>query len=50
MKKMLGTVEVMTNKRTTLPKKLLNALKAKEGDFLLFFEENGEITVTRQPG
>jgi len=50
MKKMLGSIEVMTNNRITLPRKLVSALKAKDGDFLLFYEENGEITVIRQPG
>lgn len=51
MRIMLGSVEVMTNNRITLPKKLVSELDTKDGDFLLFYEEDsGEITVVKQPG
>ena len=50
MKKMLGTIEVMTNRRITLPKKIVTALKAEDGDFLLFYQGDSEITVVREPG
>lgn len=49
--RLLGTVEVMTNKRITIPNKLMEALNAKEGDFLLFYEEdNGKVTIKREKG
>ena len=49
--RLLGTVEVMTNKRITLPGKLMEKLKAKEGDFLLFYEdEGGKIVVKMEKG
>lgn len=50
MKLMLGSVEIMTNKRITLPKKLVTALNAKDGDFLLFYDDDGKITVTKERG
>ena len=49
--RLLGTVEVMTNKRVTLPNKLLESLKAKGGDFLLFYEDDsGKIVVKMEKG
>jgi len=49
--RLLGTVEVMTNKRVTIPNKLLDVLKAKEGDFLLFYEDDdGKIIVKMEKG
>ncbi len=49
--KMLGMLEVTTNNRITLPKKLVDALKASSGDFLLFYEkEDGTIVVKREKG
>jgi AbrB family looped-hinge helix DNA binding protein len=49
--RLLGTVEVMTNKRITIPSKLLDTLKAKEGDFLLFYEDdNGKVIVKMEKG
>jgi AbrB family looped-hinge helix DNA binding protein len=44
-------VEVMTNKRITIPSKLLDTLKAKEGDFLLFYEDDsGKVIVRMEKG
>lgn len=49
--RLLGTVEVMTNKRITIPSKLLDTLKAKEGDFLLFYEDDsGKVIVRMEKG
>jgi len=50
MKKMLGSIQVLTNRRITLPKNLVTALNAEDGDFLLFYGDNREITVVRAPG
>jgi bifunctional DNA-binding transcriptional regulator/antitoxin component of YhaV-PrlF toxin-antitoxin module len=49
--RLLGTIEVMTNKRITIPSKLLDTMKAKEGDFLLFYEDDdGKVVVKMEKG
>jgi bifunctional DNA-binding transcriptional regulator/antitoxin component of YhaV-PrlF toxin-antitoxin module len=48
--RLLGTVELGTNKRITVPQKLVDALKMKEGDYIQFFEDKGVITVTAMKG
>jgi len=41
---------VATNKRVTLPKKLTLTLGVDEGDFLLFWEQEGTIVVKAEKG
>jgi len=50
-KRLLGAVEVGTNKRVTMPAKLLDTLKVEDEDFLLFYEDSeGNIVVEAQKG
>ena len=47
---LLGTVEVTTHMRVTVPKKLANALHVDEGDFLLFFKVGENVIVKSEKG
>jgi len=48
--RLLGSVELTTHNRITMPSKLVKALKIGEGDFLLFYEDKGVVTVKVEKG
>jgi len=48
--KLLGTIEVTTNQRVTVPKRLKSALDVHDGDFLLFYEDGGKVVVKSEKG
>lgn len=48
--RMLGSVRISTNKRVTVPDELLDALKIKVGDFVLFYEDKGTVTARGEKG
>ena len=47
---LLGTIQLTTNKRMTIPQNLMDALDVKEGDFLLFYEDGGTVIVKKEEG
>ena len=43
--KLFAAADITTNNRITVPKKVMDALKLKEGDIILFYRKNGTIIV-----
>ena len=43
--KLLGMVEFGTNKRMTLPKKVVELLGLESGDFIIFYEDKGAVVM-----
>jgi len=48
--KLLGMVELGTNKRITIPQKAMDVLKIKQGDILVFYEDGGNLVVKVEKG
>lgn len=48
--KMLGTVEVSTNRRITVPEKVMAALNIEEGDYILFIQEKDTVSLKAMKG
>jgi phage antirepressor YoqD-like protein len=45
MGKVLGTSRISTYNKVTLIKEVISKLKVKEGDLIMFVEENGRIYI-----
>jgi bifunctional DNA-binding transcriptional regulator/antitoxin component of YhaV-PrlF toxin-antitoxin module len=48
--KLLGSIQLTTNKRLTIPQNLLDVLEIGEGDFLMFYEDEGTVIVKKAEG
>ena len=47
MSELIAHAKLTTNKQITLPKKIQNELKIKDGEYLMFFKENNRIYIER---
>ena len=43
--KLIGAADITTNNRITIPKKVMEMLKLKSGDIILFYRKDGSIVV-----
>jgi bifunctional DNA-binding transcriptional regulator/antitoxin component of YhaV-PrlF toxin-antitoxin module len=48
--RLLGSIQLTTNKRLTIPQNLLDVLDVREGDFLMFYENEGTVIVQKAEG
>lgn len=47
--KLLGTVELGTNNRMTLPTRAVESLRIKQGDILLLYDDKGALVIKKAP-